>query len=275
MAEQKTVDFVWNCAHKLEAQSHVERLLKSHYITTCRKFARHNVQLPEDSFGAARICARCGNQWTDGNYQLHLQPQRLADTAKRKRLVAKLEMAKASQQKGLLSTGARNRAKWLRKHMASNIVVDCAVCQHKTMLSLEKRKGRKRDKANDETIASTTPTSLEETAATNQQKGNNKRVLNKDIKAGPKIPQQEKAKAPTTPARLTKSTHPAAAKHKTPKQKNKTKAAQSAPFSGNGTKTQSKTQKQNALLQLAAQLKSHAFKDASKSQQNRLQAFLK
>ncbi|XP_022223686.2 uncharacterized protein LOC111074967 [Drosophila obscura] len=269
MAEQKTVDFLWNCANKLTGQSHAERLIKSHYITTCRKFARHNVQLPEDSFGAARLCARCGNQWTDGNYQLHLQPQRLADTAKRRRLIAKLETAKASQQKGLLSTAARNRAKWLRKHMASNVVVDCAVCQHKTMLPLEKRKGKKRGKGNDETIANPTSTALGEAAATNQHKGKNKKIQSKEIKAVPKIPQQVKAKATTSPAHPTKSIHPAAAKHQTPKQKKKTKTAQSAPS------TQSKTQKQNALLQLAAQLKSHAFKDASKSQQNRLQAFLK
>ncbi|BFG03359.1 uncharacterized protein DMAD_02638 [Drosophila madeirensis] len=270
MAEQKTVDFLWNCANKLSAQSHAEKLVKSHYITTCRKFARHNVQLPEDSFGAARLCARCGSPWTDGTYRLQLQPQRLADTAKRKRLIARLETAKASQVKGMLSTAARNRAKWLRKHMASNIAVGCAVCQHKTMLPLEKRKGKKRARANAETIEDPTATALGMDAATNQQKGNKKKVRNKEMKAlNPKISQQEKAKAPTTPARPSKSIQSTAAKRQTPKQKKKTKtkAAQSAPGS--------KTQKQNALLHLAAQLKSNAFKDASKSQQNRLQAFLK
>lgn len=89
---------------------------------TSRKLARHNVQLPEENIGPARMCARCGNQWSDGQYKLHLQPQRLASNAKRRRLIAQLEAAKAKQQHGCLSTGARKRAKWLKKCMASNMV---------------------------------------------------------------------------------------------------------------------------------------------------------
>lgn len=92
---------------------------------TSRKLAKHNVQLPEDCVGPGRMCVRCGNQWSDGNYQLQLQPQRLANNAKRRRLIAQLDAIKAKQQpkgSGGLSTGGRKRAKWLKKRMLSSVV---------------------------------------------------------------------------------------------------------------------------------------------------------
>nr|XP_017014766.2 translation initiation factor IF-2 [Drosophila takahashii] len=282
MGDQKTVDLLWNCASKLTDQTHTERLLKSYYITTCRKLARHNVQLPEDSFGSARMCSRCGNQWTDGRYQLHLQPQRLRQSAKSRRLIAQLETVRAKQTKGEMSSGARKRAKWLKKRMASQMAVDCEVCRHKTMLPLEKGKKRAKAKAAEETMAATQPAA----AGPNKKKAKKKKsqAPNKDINAGLKIPQQQKtpqqqqqqpAKSPA-PASSKKACQPVGKASQNPSQtskKKKKKPAQPAPVVA--AKTQSKTQKQNALLQLAAQLKSNAFKDASKSQQNRLQAFLK
>ncbi|KAL7735408.1 hypothetical protein ACLKA6_019528 [Drosophila palustris] len=142
MAEEKSINLLWSCAKELSTETHTERLLKSYYTNTCRKMARHNVQLPEDCVGTARMCGRCGNQWTDGNYDLQLRPQRLANNAKRRRLIAQLETDKAKRQRGTLSTGARKRAKWLKKRMASNIAVDCSLCGHNTMLPLEKPKNR-------------------------------------------------------------------------------------------------------------------------------------
>ncbi|KAH8321544.1 hypothetical protein KR074_007996 [Drosophila pseudoananassae] len=266
MADQKTVDLLWNCAKSLTSETHAERLLKSHYINTCRKLARHNVQLPEDSFGPARMCSRCGNQWSDGRYELHLESQKLRQNAKNRRLIARLDAVKAKMQRGEMSSAARKRAKWLKKRMASHMAVDCEVCRHKTMLPLEK--GRKRAKLQDkeESIVVAQP------AATGPTKKKAKtKAQNKDINAGLKIPQTEPKQQQPTPAKKAPQTvqHPS----QTPKKKNqkKNKATQPAP----APKTQSKTQKQNALLQLAAQLKSNAFKNASKSQENRLQAFLK
>ncbi|EDV59662.1 uncharacterized protein LOC6543499 [Drosophila erecta] len=278
MGDQKTVDLLWNCASKLTDQSHTERILKSYYITTCRKLARHNVQLPEDSFGSARMCSRCGNQWTDGRYQLHLQPQELKQSAKNRRLIARLEAVKSKLAKGDMTSGARKRAKWLRKRMASNMAVDCDVCHHKTMLPLEKGRKRAEVKATKETMAAAQPAP----AGQNKKKAKkkNSQAPNKDINAGLKIPQQQKA--PQQQQQPSKSSAPSkkapqpvgivAQNPSQPSKKKKKKPAQPAPAA---PKTQSKTQKQNVLLQLAAQLKSNAFKDASKSQQNRLKEFLK
>ncbi|KAH8237103.1 hypothetical protein KR038_004241, partial [Drosophila bunnanda] len=264
------MDLLWNCAAQLNVQSHTTRLLKSYYITTCRKLARHNVQLPEDSFGSARMCPRCGNQWADGRYQLHLQPQRLKQSAKNRRLVAQLETVQAKQLKGEMSSGARKRAKWLKKRMASQMAVDCAVCQHKTMLPLEKGRKRAKLKAKEETMATTQPTAT----TTTKNKKNTKKAQNKDINAGLKIPHQQQKTPQKQPSK--KPSQPAGGASQNPSQtlgRKKKKAAK--PSAPTVQKTQSKTKKQNALLQLAAQLKSHAFKDASKSQENRLQAFLK
>nr|XP_016940476.1 histone H1.0-A [Drosophila suzukii] len=276
MSDQKTVDLLWNCASKLSDQTHTERLLKSYYITTCRKLARHNVQLPEDSFGPARMCSRCGNQWTDGRYQLHLEPQRLRQSARNRRLIAQLEAVKAKPTKGEMSSGARKRAKWLKKRMASQMAVDCEVCRHKTMLPLEKTRKRAKLIATEETMATTTQPAAE---GKNKKKAKRKKsqAPNKDINAGLKIPQPQKTlqQPPKQPAPSKKASQPVGMASQNPSQtakKKKKKPAQPAPAAA---KTQSKTQKQNALLQLAAQLKSNAFKDASKSQQNRLQAFLK
>ncbi|XP_020818098.1 uncharacterized protein LOC110191562 [Drosophila serrata] len=271
------MDLLWNCAAQLTAQSHTERILKSYYITTCRKLARHNVQLPEDSFGSARMCSRCGNQWADGRYQLHLQPQRLKQSAKNRRLVAQLERVQAKQIKGEMSSGARKRAKWLKKRMASQMAVACDVCQHKTMLPLEKGRKRAKLKAKEETIATIQPTTAAATATAHNKKKTKKMkktlVQNTDINAGLKIPQQQQ-KTAQQPSK--KPSQPAGGASQntsqTPGKKKKKAAKPSAPPV---QKPQSKTKKQNALLQLAAQLKSHAFKDASKSQENRLQAFLK
>ncbi|KAH8291464.1 hypothetical protein KR054_011874, partial [Drosophila jambulina] len=270
-----SMEFLWNCAASLSAQSHTERLLKSYYITTCRKLARHNVQLPEDSFGSARMCARCGNQWADGRYQLHLQPQRLKQSAKNRRLVAQLEAAKAKQTKGDMSSGARKRAKWLKKRMASQMAVDCDVCHHQTTLPLEKGRKRAKLKAKEQTMAATQPTAA---AAATPNKKKAKKTQNKDINAGLKIPQQQQQqKMPQQQQQPSKKPQPAGGAAQTPSQtpskKKKKKAAKS--LAPTVQKAQSKTKKQNVLLQLAAQLKSHAFKDASKSQENRLQAFLK
>ncbi|EDV36901.1 uncharacterized protein Dana_GF11707 [Drosophila ananassae] len=267
MTDQRTVDLLWNCSKSLTSETHTERLLKSYYINTCRKLARHNVQLPEDSFGPARMCSRCGNQWSDGRYDLHLESQKLRQTAKNRRLIARLDAVKAKLQRGELSIGARKRAKWLKKRMASHMAVDCDVCRHKTMLPLEK--GRKRAKLQDkeESVVIVQPA----TAGPPKKKAKAK-AQNKDINAGLKIPQAQQQKKPQpTPAK--KAPQTVQPPSQTPKKKNqkKNKPTQPAP----APKTQSKTQKQNALLQLAAQLKSNAFKNASKSQENRLQAFLK
>ncbi|EDW09164.2 uncharacterized protein Dmoj_GI19200 [Drosophila mojavensis] len=237
---EKTVNHLWNCAKELGVETHTERLLKSYYINTSRKLARHNVQLPEENIGPARMCARCGSQWSDGQYKLHLQPQRLASNAKRRRLIAQLEVVKAKQQRGGLSTGARKRAKWLKKCMASKMAVQCELCQHKTMLPLEKPK--KRDKAKTMQPAA----AAAETSTTTVR---NKQHKNKDINS--QSNKQKNKKKKKQQQQQTKTTP-------TPVQK-----------------VQSKTQKQNALLQLAAQLKTHASQNASRTQQSRLQAFLK
>ncbi|XP_034479121.1 uncharacterized protein LOC117785288 [Drosophila innubila] len=276
MAEEKSINLLWNCAKELSTHTHTERLLKSYYTNTCRKLARHNVQLPEDCVGTARMCGRCGNQWTDGNYQLQLKPQRLANNAKRRRLIARLDMDKAKRQRGTLSTGARKRAKWLKKRMASNIAVDCSLCGHSTMLPLEKPKKRS------ETIATTSRTETITTttlpvASKQKKKKNNK---NKDINAGlkpttQKQQQQQHQQKPPTAQKAAATTTTTTAVRQSSKQKKKSKAAQSTPAASNAPKMQSKTQKQNVLLQLAAQLKSHASKNASKTPQSRLQALLK
>ncbi|XP_023177795.2 uncharacterized protein LOC111604119 [Drosophila hydei] len=257
MGEERRVNHLWNCAKELSAETHAERLLKSYYINTSRKVARHNIQLPEESIGPARMCVRCGSQWSDGQYKLHLQPQRLASNAKRRRLIAQLEAVKAKQQRGVLSTGARKRAKWLKKCMASNVAVQCDLCEHKTMLPLEKPKKRAKAKTMQATTTTTTV--------------KNKQHTNKDINAGPKLKmpiQQNQTKAPKTATTSTTTSQ-------SNKQKKKKKQQQTKATPTPVQKVQSKTQKQNALLQLAAQLKTHASQNASKTQQNRLQAFLK
>lgn len=291
------------------------------HSNTSRKLAKHNVQLPEDCVGPGRMCARCGNQWSDGNYQLHLKPQRLANNAKRRRLIAQLDVIKAKQPKGSgrLSTAARKRAKWIKKRMCSGVVsagnslslslslllnaslfpqaVDCAVCKHKTLLPLEKPKKRSKSDVTSETIPTTTTTVTPETAKKKMKKKKKQAPNNnnKDINAGLKLakPQKQQQTTPTAAAaaptktpskaaattKTTATTTAAATAAKSNKQKKKSKTAQSkatpTPTPTPAAKVQSKTQKQNALLQLAAQLKLHASKNASKTQQNRLQAFLK
>ncbi|XP_060654949.1 uncharacterized protein LOC132790444 [Drosophila nasuta] len=280
MVEEKSINLLWNCAKELTTATHAERLLKSYYTNTCRKLAKHSIQLPADCVGAARMCKRCGNQWADGNYELQLQPQRLANNAKRRRLIARLdvEKEKAKAKQGKLSIGARKRAKWLKKRMASNIAVDCSLCGHNTMLPLEKPK--KRSKAA-ETIAPPTATTTTEVASKKKKKKNK----NQDVNAGLKLPppqtqsqqqQQQLQKTPTAQKAApttTKTTSTPKAAGQNSKQKKKTKTTPAV--SSAAPKVQSKTQKQNALLQLAAQLKSHAFKTASKTPQDRLQALLK
>ncbi|XP_034109258.2 uncharacterized protein LOC117571296 [Drosophila albomicans] len=281
MVEEKSINLLWNCAKELTTATHAERLLKSYYTNTCRKLAKHSIQLPADCVGAARMCKRCGNQWADGNYELQLQPQRLANNAKRRRLIARLdvEKEKAKAKQGKLSIGARKRAKWLKKRMASNIAVDCSLCGHNTMLPLEKPK--KRSKAA-ETIAPPTATTKTTEVASKKKKKKNK---NQDVNAGLKLPppqtqsqqqQQQLQKTPTAQKAApttTKTTSTPKAAGQNSKQKKKTKTTPAV--SSAAPKVQSKTQKQNALLQLAAQLKSHAFKTASKTPQDRLQALLK
>ncbi|XP_064544159.1 uncharacterized protein LOC135432398 [Drosophila montana] len=285
MEEQNRVNLLWNCAKELSTQTHAERLLKSYYINISRKLARHNVQLPEDSVGPARMCARCGNQWCDGNYELHLRPQRLANNAKRRRLIAQLDAVKAKQQRGMLSTGARKRANWLKKRMASHVAVDCGFCGHKTMLPLEKPKKRAKSETVETmaTASATTTTTTTTTVAAPAMGKRKKKQRNKDVNAGLKIPmptaqaqQKQKApKAPTTTTAAKKAT--TATTTTTTGQSNKQKKSKAAPTpaASNPQKMQSKTQKQNALLQLAAQLKTHASQNANKTQQNRLQALLK
>lgn len=158
--------------------------------------------------------------------------------------------------------------------------VDCDVCQHKTMLPLEKGRKRNKLKAKEETMAATQPAA----AGQNKKKAKKSKktqVQNKDINAGLKIPQQQQKtpqqQPPKTPSPSKKPSKPTGGAAQAPAQtsRKKKKAAKPSASAPTVQKAQSKTKKQNALLQLAAQLKSHAFKDASKSQENRLQAFLK
>ncbi|KAH8307601.1 hypothetical protein KR044_004764 [Drosophila immigrans] len=271
MGEEKSINLLWNCAKELSMATHAERLLKSYYTNTCRKLAKHNIQLPDDCVGPARMCKRCGNQWSDGNYELQLHPQRLANNAKRRRLISRLEAEKTKRERGKLSIGARKRAKWLKKRMASNIAVDCSLCGHNTMLPLEKPKKRSKAAETIATKTTSTTTTVAQVPASKKKKKKNKK---QDVNAGLKLPQaqQQQQKTPTAPTRTT-TTATTTAQGQSNKQKQKSKAVQSK--SAAQSAVQSKTQKQNALLQLAAQLKAHATKTASKTPQDRLQALLK
>ncbi|ALC42032.1 CG1360 [Drosophila busckii] len=275
MAEEKKVNLLWSCAHALSTETHAERLLKSYYINTCRKLAKHNVVMPEDSVGPGRMCRRCGNEWSDGHYQLNIKPQRLAQNAKRRRLIAQLEAAKTNQQKGTgkLSTVARKRAKWLKKRMGSYMAVNCAICGHKTMLPLEKPKKRKQQPS--ETIKTAT-------VAAPAGPKKKKKHKNKDIKATAQTQQRAAPTSTTTTATMKKPPIAAAGQSNKQKKQKKKKTAQSTTPTGSSSsrasgapKVQSKTQKHNALLQLAAQLQKQVAQSASKTPQSRLQALLK
>ncbi|XP_068146385.1 uncharacterized protein [Drosophila tropicalis] len=256
MAEKQTLDFLWKCSLSLSSETQTERMLKSYYITTCRKLAKRNVQLPTNTFGWGQMCARCGNQWNDGNYDLRLKPSSISETPKRLRQVAKLdEVQQKGQDAQTLSRGAKKRAKWLKKRMPSNMIVDCSLCRHKTMLPLEKHK-RKRQQTEVEVEQKIIES--KDVPAVNNSKKKKKGKKNSTIHPSPTV-----AAATTTKTAITKATAT------TKKQKGKTKATLPPP------PPPSKTQKKNALLQLAAQLKAHASKDTGKTPQNRLQAFLK
>ncbi|XP_030387399.1 uncharacterized protein LOC115634014 isoform X2 [Scaptodrosophila lebanonensis] len=274
MAEfnSEKVGLLWDCANALTTETHTERLLKSYYINTCRKLARHNTQLPADTFGPARMCARCGNQWSDGNNQLHLRPQRLTDRAKYRKLVAKLDATdKDKQLKGTLSTKQRKRAKWIKKRLASNVEVNC-FCGHKTFLTLEKPKKPEKTTRSEKNAPKTKAAEL------------NKKSKNTIINTKLKKPKSEKQKTPLKPTASALVSHspknpPKKLKKEIPQKNgakaNKKKMVAPRPTAKDASKTQSKTQKQNALLQLAAQLKTQATKNAMKTQQSRLEAFLK
>uniref|UniRef100_A0A6P4EQB5 Histone H1-like n=1 Tax=Drosophila rhopaloa TaxID=1041015 RepID=A0A6P4EQB5_DRORH len=154
--------------------------------------------------------------------------------------------------------------------------VDCDFCRHKTMLPLEKGRKRAKLKATEETMPAKEPAAASKSKK--ETKKNKSQAPNKDINAGLKIPQQKKTPQQhlaKSPAPSKKASQPVGIASQNLSQQSKNKKKKPAQPTPAAAKTQSKTQKQNALLQLAAQLKANAFKDASKSQQNRLQAFLK
>ncbi|XP_049308214.1 uncharacterized protein LOC125777427 [Bactrocera dorsalis] len=307
MSAETKVKYLWDCAKVLEPENHTKKLLKSYFMTNCRKLAKANIYLPKDKFSQNTMCPRCCSKWSETNYKMFLKPQQIAYSTKAKKQIEKLNEAKTSiEKRRALTRKQRKRAKWLQKRVLSSVVIECELCQHKTSIKLEKPGKTENDSENKDNIdleEIATPESItttlvnakkkkkkikDKTAGLKVDKTKNLTKLNDKKQIEPSILKQKVPTATNTskPQPINKvaakinPSNKATTKPTTnlgqPLKAKKQKQKKAKPTNIATKAVQSKTQQQNSLLQLAALLKSQtATKSATNATQKRLESLLK
>uniref|UniRef100_A0A1B0AXF9 Uncharacterized protein n=1 Tax=Glossina palpalis gambiensis TaxID=67801 RepID=A0A1B0AXF9_9MUSC len=307
MSVENTVKLLWDCAAALEPKTHAHKLLKSYYINNCRTIANTKLQMPKEKFGTSQMCSHCGCFWHESEFKLKPHSQQVPVTAKALKLIAKLEETNQEHYKNVLTGKQRRRAKWLKKRITNYMKVKCELCQHKTLIKMEKPQKKKRLNKNanlpieeEETVSDVHLKSIKK----KKNKANKNAGLNKPkqhfdqekhlpvktptalIPSKPSVEatkqinktkfvsKQPTVKSKSNNARITQSQSPATKVNSSKKHKSK----QSSKISTPPVAVQSKTQRKNSLLQLAALLKQQTTSnrtETAKSTQQRLEALLK
>ncbi|KAL9917574.1 uncharacterized protein ACN427_000304 isoform 1-T5 [Glossina fuscipes fuscipes] len=307
MSVENTVKLLWDCAAALEPKTHAHKLLKSDYINNCRTIANTKLQMPKEKFGTSQMCSHCGCFWHESEFKLKPHSQQVPVRAKALKLIAKLEETNQEHYKNVLTGKQRRRAKWLKKRITNYMKVKCELCQHKTLIKMEKPQKKKRLNKNanlpieeEETVSNVHLKSIKKKKnKANKNTGLNKpkqhfdqekhlpvktpTVLipskpsveaTKQINKTKFVSKQPTVKSKSNNARITQSQSPATKVNSSKKHKSK----QSSKISTPPVAVQSKTQRKNSLLQLAALLKQQTTSnrtETAKSTQQRLEALLK
>ncbi|XP_055852479.1 translation initiation factor IF-2 [Episyrphus balteatus] len=242
---EQIVKLLWNQANVLQQKNHTVQLLRSFYLTTCKKIAKHDVRLPAEKFAPSVMCPKCSSIWSESKFSLSLKPLRI-HSKKAEKLVDKLNKDQKS-----LSKKQKKRAKWLKKKICNTVEIKCEFCQTKTKQTLIRTKVKLKIEEKEPKIE--IPIKKK------------KKKKSKDKSAGLKldrlIPQ-------------TKKPNPFATKTENKPKKQKTAQPKTQQSKAKIEKTISKTQKQNSLLQLAKMLKSQGPTSGSNSN-NQLEKLLR
>ncbi|XP_011192721.2 uncharacterized protein LOC105218685 [Zeugodacus cucurbitae] len=308
MSAESLVKHYWDCARVLEPEGHTRKLLKSYFMTKCRKLAKSTIWMPKEKFSTHTMCPRCSSKWNETNYKMFLKPQQIAYSTKARKQIEKLQEAKTSiENRRALTRKQRKRAKWLQKRVLNSVVIQCELCAHKTKIEMQKPN---KTESNNETTDTTeledivptetvapTPVNLKKKKKKNKDKTaglkldksknlatknnevQNKTSVNKQVvpAATIKLQPSNKVVAKVNPTNkvAAKPTKPTAILSQPLKAK-KQKQQKAKPANNTTPKVQSKTQQQNSLLQLAALLKSQtAAKTGANATQKRLESLLK
>lgn len=275
------------------------------YSNNCRSIASTKLQMPKEKFGTSQMCSHCGCFWHESEFKLKPHSQQVPVRSKALKLIAKLEETNQEHSQNVLRGKQRRRAKWLKKRITNYMKVKCELCHHTTLIKMEKPQKKKRLNTN-----ANLPMEEEETVSDVHLKSIKKKKNKANKNAGLNIPkqhfEQEKHQPAKTQTVFIRSKPSVAAtkqinetkfvsKQPTVKPKsNSTRITQSPATKANSNKkhkskqsskistppvaVQSKTQRKNSLLQLAALLKQQTTSDrteTTKSTQKRLEALLK
>ncbi|XP_036331865.1 uncharacterized protein LOC118743358 [Rhagoletis pomonella] len=311
MDKENLVKHYWDCASALEPETHTHKLLKSYYMTICRKLAKSSISMPKEKFSRNMMCRHCSSKWNESDFQMKLKPQQIAHSTKARKQIEKLYDAKKStENRRALTRKQRKRAKWLSKRVLNSVEIQCELCKHKTKLPMQKPSRKERDSKMTE-VTELDEILVPETVTPAPVKNKKKKKKNKDKTAGlkldkvqvnaAKISAPNKDVAPTKPhtnaASITTDTPKGAAANAKPQSNNKSankadatkkqakptaklsqplKAKKKNAKAAAAPNIQSKTQQKNSLLQLAAMLKAQtANKSGENSAHRRLESLLK
>ncbi|XP_067630390.1 uncharacterized protein [Eurosta solidaginis] len=311
MDKENVIKHYWECASALEPATHTHKLLKSYYMTICRKLANSGIQMPQEKFSHSTMCARCCSKWNETDYRMRLKPQEIAKSTKAKKQIAKLNEPRSGiEQCRVLTRKQRKRAKWLQKRVGNSMEMQCEFCQHKTTIEMNKpsRKERELRKSKVTDLDEQKQTTCKAVPSTAVKIKNKKKKKNKDKSAGIKVEKGQavvlhKIKPKVEPSQNeTKYDGDRTTKIEALKQKRQKVASQGVilnvqkpvvpnksaqnliqPLKAKKKKKKtptpnalSKTKQQNSLLQLAALLKAQTTnKSCAKGTQNRLELLLK
>lgn len=131
MTEITKLKFLWNASKTWSSKNHVENILKSHYLTTCRKLLKSEDKLSQLQFNEKVMCSKCSSCWYDGNFTVKTKPKKFQGSKGRK-LVELYRLGKKLTKKQKL------RAKWYLKRINKQWEISCSICKNKTRVPLKK-----------------------------------------------------------------------------------------------------------------------------------------
>ncbi|XP_031617516.1 uncharacterized protein LOC116337244 [Contarinia nasturtii] len=169
--QRSNVNFLIKAASLLPNANFAHKLLKSYYLTKCKKLVHSNPNQSKTQLNEEEMCRKCSSPWWDTNYSLSIAPVKVT---KRKAQKLQKQIDDKSKRKGPL-------AKKLSKKLNNIVTIKCDLCKNKNKVILYKKSVLESKLQKSETTQTKRQSEL---IVTPQQPSSSKKKRKKDKNAG-------------------------------------------------------------------------------------------
>ncbi|XP_055299579.1 uncharacterized protein LOC129567065 [Sitodiplosis mosellana] len=126
---RSNVNYLMKAASLLPSQNYAQKLLKSYYLTKCKKLAQSDLAQTKTLLSDEEMCRKCSTPWADAGYSISIAPIKVTQRKARK-------LHKQIEDK---SKRKNHLAKKFSKRVNNIVTVKCDLCKHKNKVVLYKK----------------------------------------------------------------------------------------------------------------------------------------